>query len=104
MRTYRRTIAITVAVIGSAAVVVGVAPWASAGDTTTGAGSGGGESAGTARSGVILLRPTDDSYTDPSHRRQVNGAETRLTAGPAGGKTAYLRFVVTGVPTGTRIT
>ncbi len=104
MRTYRRSILITVAVIGSAAIVIGVAPWASAGSTTTGTGSGSGASAATARSGVLRLRPTDDSYTDPAHRRLVNGASTRLAAEPAGGKTAYLRFFIRGVPAGARIT
>ncbi len=53
---------------------------------------------------MVRLRPTDDSYTDPAHRRLVTGSSFKLAAEPAGGKTTYLRFAVAKVPVGAKIT
>jgi hypothetical protein len=102
MGRHRKAV-IAVAVAGSVAVVLGTSTWASA---------GGGQPAphaattksGVAQSGVVNATPTDDSYTDPEFPLRVNGYTTKLTAQPAGGKTAYVRFNVAGLPAGAQVT
>ncbi len=102
MGNHRKAI-IAVATVGIAAVVVGTTQWAFAGGSTA-PKAGGHASAATVRSGAATAAVTDDSYTDPGFPQRVNGATTKLAAEPKGGKTAYLRFAISGVPAGAKIT
>jgi hypothetical protein len=101
-----RKLVIAAAIVGSAAVVLATAPWASADGPAGGATAktGGKVSSASVKTGAVNTGVTDDSYTDPGYPLRVNGATNKLTAQPSGGKTAYLRFNVSGVPDGAEIT
>ncbi len=102
MRTYRRVGLITAAVVAGAALALSTT-FAFAGTDKANAPSGSATPSAT-KTGVVHLKPTDDSFITPGRPTLVNGNSDRLTSMPIGGKSAFLRFSVAGVPAGATVT
>lgn len=58
----------------------------------------------TSGTSIATFTPTDDAYGAPRAPKTVTGTSTKLVAEPVGGKVAYLRFAVSGLPAGASVT